>query len=82
VKQGVLKLSPIKCQKPRLVINSRLQKAQSLDQSLAMTENKKNNSAKAASKGERDARLAEALRENLRRRKQQARSQKTDPQKD
>jgi hypothetical protein len=49
-----------------------------LYQSLAMNEKTKNNSAKTVSKGERDARLAEALRENLKRRKQQARSQKSD----
>ena len=52
-----------------------------LYQSLAMVENNKNKSLKANNKEERDARLAEALRDNLRRRKQKSRDLKTDPNK-
>lgn len=41
-----------------------------------MANDDKNPSPKAIEKNERDARLSEALRENLRRRKQQARDKK------
>ena len=49
-----------------------------LDQSLAMVKGEKNKMRKADDKEGREARLAEALRENLRRRKQQSREQKSD----
>lgn len=61
-----------------LIFKFSLAKKLWLDQSRAMAQTQKNKIRKADNKEEREARLAEALRDNLRRRKQQSREQKSD----